>query len=124
MRDESLFHRALELPAGERSAFLDRECNHDAALRQRLQVLLPPPAATTPGIFRGEPVPAIQATADQRPVNERPGSVIGNYLLLERIGEGGMGLVFVAEQQQPLRRRVALKVIKPGMDCSEVIARL
>src|SRR5579884_3627869 len=54
---------------------------------------------------------------------ERPGTVIGPYKLMEQIGEGGMGLVFVAEQQQPVRRKVALKVIKPGMDTRQVIAR-
>ena len=57
------------------------------------------------------------------PIAERPGTVIGPYKLLEQIGEGGMGLVFVAEQQQPVRRKVALKVIKPGMDTRQVIAR-
>src|SRR5262249_5250614 len=63
------------------------------------------------------------ATADE-PVGERPGTVIGPYKLLEQIGEGGMGLVFVAEQLQPVRRKVALQVIKPGMDTREVIARI
>src|SRR5207253_6497887 len=56
-------------------------------------------------------------------ITERPGSVIGPYKLMEQIGEGGMGLVFVAEQQHPVRRKVAVKVIKPGMDTREVIAR-
>ena len=60
---------------------------------------------------------------DELPLTERPGTVIGPYKLMEQIGEGGMGLVFVAEQQQPLRRKVALKVIKPGMDTRQVIAR-
>ncbi len=57
------------------------------------------------------------------PLAERPGTVIGRYRLLEQIGEGGFGVVFLAEQQQPVRRRVALKIIKPGMDTREVIAR-
>ena len=57
------------------------------------------------------------------PITERPGTVIGPYKLMEQIGEGGMGLVFVAEQQQPVRRKVALKIIKPGMDTRDVIAR-
>ncbi len=57
------------------------------------------------------------------PVGERPGTVIGPYKLLEQIGEGGFGLVFMAEQQQPVRRKVALKVLKPGMDTRQVIAR-
>src|SRR5262245_35442333 len=54
---------------------------------------------------------------------ETPGAILGPYKLLEQIGEGGMGLVFVAEQQHPVRRRVALKIIKPGMDSRQVIAR-
>jgi serine/threonine-protein kinase len=62
-------------------------------------------------------------TVDQPSVTERPGTVIGPYKLMEQIGEGGMGLVFVAEQQRPVKRRVALKVIKPGMDSRQVIAR-
>src|SRR5262249_30845264 len=63
-----------------------------------------------------------RATTEE-PIREGPGTVIGPYKLLEQIGEGGMGLVFVAEQQQPVRRKVALKVIKPGMDTKQVIAR-
>jgi hypothetical protein len=62
------------------------------------------------------------ATTDP-PAIERPGTVIGPYKLMEQIGEGGMGLVFLAEQQHPVRRRVALKVIKPGMDTRQVVAR-
>ena len=57
------------------------------------------------------------------PIAERPGTVIGRYKLLEEIGEGGMGVVYMAEQQEPVRRKVALKIIKPGMDTREVIAR-
>src|SRR5262249_40026861 len=63
------------------------------------------------------------ATVGEQPLREGPGTVIGPYKLMEQIGEGGMGLVFVAEQQQPVRRRVALKVIKPGMDTRQVVAR-
>src|SRR5262249_53621207 len=63
------------------------------------------------------------ATVEEVPTTERPGTVIGSYKLIEPIGEGGMGLVFVAEQQQPIRRKVALKVLKPGMDTRQVVAR-
>src|SRR5262249_50206713 len=66
---------------------------------------------------------AAVAPAEEPAVTERPGTVIGPYKLLEQIGEGGMGLVFVAEQTQPVRRKVALKVIKPGMDTRQVAAR-
>jgi non-specific serine/threonine protein kinase/serine/threonine-protein kinase len=67
--------------------------------------------------------PPPNATVDEQPVTERPGTVIGPYKLKEQIGEGGMGLVFVAEQQEPVRRKIALKIIKPGMDSKQVIAR-
>jgi serine/threonine protein kinase/tetratricopeptide (TPR) repeat protein len=79
------------------------------------------------GSFLNKPaaqaLPGSRGTADYEPIAERPGTVIGPYKLMEQIGEGGMGLVFVAEQQQPVRRRVALKIIKPGMDSNQVIAR-
>src|ERR671932_22344 len=63
------------------------------------------------------------ATIDEPSVTERPGAVIGPYKLLEQIGEGGFGVVFLAEQTKPVRRRVALKVLKPGMDSKQVVAR-
>ena len=65
----------------------------------------------------------VRRTVFQSGVQEGPGSVIGPYKLLEQIGEGGFGVVYMAEQQQPVRRKVALKVIKPGMDTRQVIAR-
>src|SRR5262249_15026344 len=65
----------------------------------------------------------VTTTADLSPAAERPGAVIGPYKLLEPIGEGGMGVVYMAEQTQPIRRKVALKIIKPGMDTKLVIAR-
>src|SRR5207245_423670 len=73
------------------------------------------------GAYRDAPAPI--PTLDQSPFTERPGTVIGPYKLLEQIGEGGFGVVFMAEQIQPLRRKVALKVIKPGMDTRRVVAR-
>ena len=63
------------------------------------------------------------ATVDRPPITEKPGTVIGPYKLMQQIGEGGMGVVYMAEQQQPVRRKVALKIIKPGMDSRQVIAR-
>src|SRR5206468_5921742 len=62
-------------------------------------------------------------TVDEPAVTERPGTVIGPYKLLQQIGEGGMGAVFLAEQTQPVRRKVALKLIKSGMDSAQVVAR-
>jgi serine/threonine protein kinase/Tfp pilus assembly protein PilF len=117
----SLFGEALDRPTErERAEFLDRACAGQPELRARVEALL---RAHREGVsFLGEPSGAIRDNTDD-PVRERPGTVIGPYKLLEQIGEGGMGLVFVAEQQQPVKRRVALKVIKPGMDSRQVIAR-
>src|SRR5262249_59350912 len=70
----------------------------------------------------GGSVASVVATADE-PVSERPGTVIGPYKLLEQIGEGGFGVVFMAEQQRPVRRKVAVKVLKPGMDTRQVVGR-
>ena len=136
MDEERCFHLALEMPTGERRAFLDRACAGDAALRQRLEVLLR--AHEDPGSFLGRPAageppgprgaaggpdrPATDAT-EVRQVTEGPGARIGPYKLLEQIGEGGMGLVFMAEQARPVRRKVALKLIKAGMDSAQVVAR-
>jgi serine/threonine protein kinase len=74
------------------------------------------------GSFLEPPVPSLVATVDE-PLTERPGTIIGPYKLLEQIGEGGFGIVFMAEQQHPVRRKVALKVLKPGMDTRQVVAR-
>jgi serine/threonine protein kinase/tetratricopeptide (TPR) repeat protein len=121
MSERDLFIAALKLtePA-ERAAWLDRECAGDAALRQRIDVLLQ--AFDKAGSLLEKPVVAIGLTTDE-PITESPGTVIGPYKLLEQIGEGGFGVVFMAEQQQPIRRRVALKVLKPGMDTRQVVAR-
>jgi serine/threonine protein kinase/WD40 repeat protein len=125
MSERELFESALELPPEDRGAFLDGACGPDAALRQRLEALLSKHEQA--GSFLEEPaVPApaaFGATAVHPPITEGPRTVIGPYRLMEQIGEGGFGLVFVAEQQDPVRRKVALKVIKPGMDTREVIAR-
>jgi serine/threonine protein kinase/tetratricopeptide (TPR) repeat protein/WD40 repeat protein len=115
--EESIFAEALDLPAAAREAFLAAACGEDAALLSRVQGLLE--SHTGAGGFLQEP-PA--ATTDQPPP-ERPGTIIGPYKLLQQIGEGGMGVVYMAEQEQPVRRRVALKIIKPGMDSRQVIAR-
>ncbi len=130
MTEEALFAAALEKPTpAERAAFLDTECGADVGLRQRLEELL---AAheQAPGILDRAAddqfalqVQGLEQAIDSQPLAEGPGDCIGPYKLKEQIGEGGFGLVFVAEQQQPMRRKVALKIIKPGMDSREVIAR-
>jgi WD40 repeat protein/serine/threonine protein kinase len=119
---EAIFHAALEKPVGpERAAYLNEACGSDAELRQRLEHLLAagPPAE---GVWR-QLTSALPGTVDEAPGVELPGAVVGPYKLMEQIGEGGFGLVFVAEQLHPVRRKVALKIIKPGMDSREVIAR-
>ncbi len=100
-----------------RSAYLDAACHGDAALRQQLEALLA--AHARAGNFLEQSV----VPPEELPVSERPGTFIGRYQLLERIGEGGFGLVFMAEQAEPVQRKVALKIIKAGMDTREVIAR-
>jgi serine/threonine protein kinase/tetratricopeptide (TPR) repeat protein len=121
MNERAIFEAALDRKDPEqRSAYLNDVCGADQALRQQIEGLLK--AHEMLGSFLASPPPALATTLDE-PITERPGSVIGPYKLMEQIGEGGMGLVFVAEQQQPLRRRVALKVIKPGLDTRQVIAR-
>jgi WD40 repeat protein/serine/threonine protein kinase len=121
MTERSVFLAVLDIddPA-ERSAYLDQACADNPALRTEVEKLLE--AHNKPGPFMDRPAPALVATVDE-PIAERPGMMIGSYRLMEEIGAGGFGLVFVAEQQQPVRRKVALKVIKPGMDTREVIAR-
>jgi serine/threonine protein kinase len=118
--EQSIFLAALELPTpAERAAYLMGACGADPALLANVQELL---AAHENGDgFLDRPPP--NATVDEQAVTEQPGTVIGPYKLKEQIGEGGMGLVFVAEQQEPVRRKVALKIIKPGMDSKQVIAR-
>ncbi len=123
LRDiEVIYHAALERDAGqERSAYLDAACGHDAGLRARVEALLR--ANDQAGDFLEASLIDPAVTLDSPVTVEGPGTVIGRYKLLERIGEGGMAVVYMAEQEQPLRRRVALKVIKLGMDTNQVIAR-
>src|SRR5262245_53325719 len=118
----SLLGEAVEHSSPEeRAAFLDRACAGDAGRRARLEELLR--AYQAAGNFlQGNPRPSGPVTTvDVRPAREGPGTVIGPYKLLEQIGEGGFGAVFMAEQQHPVRRKVALKVLKPGMDTRQVI---
>lgn len=116
--EAAVFAGALELPPGERAAFLIRACGENAALRTAVAALLR--AHDAAGDFFVQPALAPELT---RGLAEGPGDRIGRYRLLEKIGEGGCGTVFLAEQVEPVRRRVALKVIKLGMDTTEVIAR-
>ncbi|HKI16909.1 MAG TPA: serine/threonine-protein kinase [Isosphaeraceae bacterium] len=121
MSESGIFKAAVKLPPDRRAAYLDQACGSDAELRGEIESLLH--AHDSSGSFL-ENVPAgPDPTEDYPPIAERPGTVIGPYKLMEQIGEGGFGLVFVAEQQHPIRRKVALKIIKPGMDTRDIIAR-
>ena len=127
-REIEIFNAALELPAPKRRAYLDDACAEDSALRQRVEELLqagegagdflerPVAGSTMPDVGPRCPASAVLPT-------EKPGDRIGRYKLLQLIGEGGCGVVYMAEQEEPVRRRVALKVIKLGMDTKNVIAR-
>jgi serine/threonine protein kinase len=107
-------------PAGW-DAYLAEACAGDSALLGRVKQLLR--AHAEADSFLEAPVPLAGALDPDRPLGEGPGTLVGPYKLLEQIGEGGFGVVFMAEQQHPVRRKVALKVIKPGMDTKQVIAR-
>ena len=119
--EEAIFHVARRIADHEaRAAYLDQVCGSDAALRRRVERLLQ--GLRAGGELPRGPRPAMRRSTSPVPA-ERPGTVIGPYKLMEQIGEGGMGVVYVAEQTQPVRRKVALKIIKPGMDTKQVIAR-
>src|SRR5215468_5374649 len=125
---KELFLAALEVGPEDRAAWLERECATDAGQREHLrlmlaahdapQSLLDRPAGPLAASRHGE---GVGLTADQ-PLAESPGTTIGPYKLLEQIGEGGMGTVWMAQQTDPVKRLVAVKLIKPGMDSRQVIA--
>src|SRR5262245_9468758 len=123
-RANDLFLKALELrSAEERRRFLDEACAQDPALRAEVESLLE--ASARAGSFLEPPAPAanlLPPTEEPR-VTESRGNVIRPYKSLGLIGEGGMGSVWMAEQTEPIRRRVAVKVIKAGMDSKQVLAR-
>jgi len=122
MTEREVFLAALkQSTAGERAAFLDQACGSDANLRGQIEALLAEHEQL--GSYLEAPVAAGQRTLDEPPATECPGTVIGPYKLLQQIGEGGMGTVYMAEQTKPVQRKVALKLIKPGMDSRQVIAR-
>ena len=139
---EAIYHAALEKQAGrERAAYLNSACGGNAALRKHVEALLK--AGQEAGNFLDTPPVDIGTTFDDAPLTESPGTVIGRYKLLEKIGEGGMAVVYMAEQapstrsvpfgpactgvlsdsEGTIRRKVALKIIKLGMDTKQVIAR-
>jgi len=113
-RDDDIFAEALEISEAERAAYLERACAGEPEQRARIESLLR--GNERPLAYLCAPV--VAATPE-----EKTGDVIGRYRLLELIGEGGCGVVWRAEQTEPVRRHVALKVIKLGMDTKEVVAR-
>ena len=116
--EQSIFLHAVGLASpADRAAYLEEVCRDHPQLRVEIDGLL----AAHNRLGDGQPA-SLPRTIDQ-PATERPGTVIGPYKLLQQIGEGGMGTVFMAEQTEPVRRKVALKIIKPGMDSKQVIAR-
>jgi serine/threonine protein kinase/Flp pilus assembly protein TadD len=119
---EAIFLAALEkITPGERAAFVGGACADNPELLQRVKELLASHEESQ-GPFDAPP-PGLGITVGLPPIAETAGSKIGPYKLLEQIGEGGFGVVFMAEQLEPVRRRVALKVVKPGMDSKQIIAR-
>ncbi|HEX4591198.1 MAG TPA: protein kinase, partial [Gemmataceae bacterium] len=132
-RMNDLFAAASELPTADRKSFLDRECGGDTELRQRVDSLSrahdtaghSPADPQDTGAFRTEPGDARPGggTSEFQALAE-PGVVLsGRYTLVESIGEGGMGEVWVARQSEPVKRRVAVKLIKAGMDTRAVLQR-
>src|SRR5262245_9364684 len=143
MSEETLFHLALGKPTAERAAFLAEACAGDDALRQRVEALvqahddpgsflkgraanLPVTLPSDPGLDAGDADFSLRpclVAPTLPPVTEGPGTRVGPYKLLQQIGEGGMGAVFRAEQTHPVQRKVAVKIITPGMDSAQVVAR-
>src|ERR1039458_5749780 len=131
-REVAVFNAALQLPAGQRTAYLDEACSGENALRLKIEVLLR--VHNEVGTFLENPTQEAGPSAVEKPGSsgtlrisappiEQTGERIGRYKLLQQIGEGGCGVVYMAEQEEPVRRKVALKVIKLGMDTKHVIAR-
>jgi serine/threonine protein kinase/tetratricopeptide (TPR) repeat protein len=122
--EESIFCEALECPSTEaQAAYLEEVCRGDGDLRHRVEALLRARSAHASFLAQPAVLGGVPMADSPQPGVDASGTAIGPYRLLERIGEGGFGSVYMAEQSEPVQRRVALKVIKPGMDSSQVIAR-
>lgn len=119
---KEIFMQAVEKAPSDRDAYLDEACRGDHALRQRVEALLR--ANDAPGAFLSSPQNDINETVARPTAQPLVGTIIaGRYKLLEQIGDGGMGTVWMAEQRAPIKRLVAIKLIKPGMDSNAVLGR-
>jgi len=113
--EETIYHETISKPPEKRKAYLKAACGGDTELLARIEALLKAREVKDSFLEASVPGPNVNI--------EGPGTKIGRYELLSLIGEGGMGLVYLAEQKEPVKRRIALKIIKPGMDSKQVIAR-
>ncbi len=119
MSEEEIFHQALaQTDPDERAAFLEQACGGNVALRASVEAILRADIGATG--FMERTAPDVDATLGV-PIGERSATVIGPYKLIEQIGEGGMGTVWMAQQAEPVNRLVAVKLIKAGMDSKQVI---
>jgi tetratricopeptide (TPR) repeat protein len=118
---EDIFLAAVEKAPADRTAYLDAACGPDAELRAQVEALLR--SHEEGGSLLEQPLFRPSPTADEPTAAEQPGAAIGPYRLIEQIGEGGMGTVWMAQQTEPVKRLVAVKLIKDGMDSRQVIAR-
>jgi serine/threonine protein kinase len=122
MSVEEIFSGAARIGSQTaRAEYLDKACKEDRRLRARVEALLA--AHDNAESFLETAAGGAASPPSLNPITEGPGTIVGRYKLLQQIGEGGMGVVYMAEQETPVRRRVALKIIKPGMDSAQVIAR-
>src|SRR5581483_3011161 len=121
-REVAVFEAALELAREHRASYLEHTCADDVTLRQRVQSLLATHESDEDLLASGQ-VANMELLAARAPRSDQPGDRLAGYKLLQQIGEGGCGVVYMAEQDTPIRRRVALKIIKLGMDTKQVIAR-
>jgi eukaryotic-like serine/threonine-protein kinase len=123
MTEREVFLNAIEVAEpDERVAYVDRACGHDVDLRRNVHELLKEHFSDD-SLVAGPAVEAERSFVPASPQEGAPATTIGRYKLLEKVGEGGFGEVWMAEQREPVRRRVALKIIKPGMDSRQIVAR-